>query len=57
MDRWTKEEIRPYMEHVLEVFGFERVMFGSDWPVCELGIEYRQWFDLVLEVVCDATEA
>ncbi len=57
VDHWTKEEIRPYMEHVLEVFGFERVMFGSDWPVCELGIEYRKWLDLVREVVCDATEA
>tara|TARA_Y100001960_G_C14270380_1_gene631900 strand:+ start:361 stop:645 length:285 start_codon:yes stop_codon:yes gene_type:complete len=42
VDRWTKEEIRTYMENVPEVFGFERVMFGSDWLVCELGIEYRQ---------------
>ena len=57
VDRWTKEEIRTYMENVPEVFGFERVMFGSDWLVCELGIEYRQWLDLVREVVCDATEA
>ena len=37
---WTPEHLRPYVETVLDVFGTERVMFGSDWPVCELAIGY-----------------
>ena len=39
----TLEQVRPYAEHVLAVFGPERVMWGSDWPVCRLRMEYGQW--------------
>ncbi len=39
---WTPEDLRPYVEHVLECFGLERVMFGSDWPVCLLAGSYDQ---------------
>ncbi|MGH7953097.1 MAG: amidohydrolase family protein [Limisphaerales bacterium] len=39
---WTAEDLRPYVEHILECFGFERVMFGSDWPVCLLAGSYDQ---------------
>lgn len=39
---WTAEDLRPYVEHVVECFGFERVMFGSDWPVCLLAGSYDQ---------------
>jgi L-fuconolactonase len=39
---WTVEELRPYTDHVLASFGPERVMFGSDWPVCELAATYEQ---------------
>lgn len=31
---WTPEQLRPYLQHILEIFGSERLMFGSDWPVC-----------------------
>jgi L-fucono-1,5-lactonase len=37
---WTPEQLRPYIEHVIECFGFERLMFGSDWPVCLLAGSY-----------------
>lgn len=40
---WTAEDLRPYVEHVIECFGWERVMFGSDWPVCTLSASYKQW--------------
>lgn len=40
---WTVEDLRPYADHVLRVFGPERVMWGSDWPVCRLRGEYGQW--------------
>lgn len=40
---WTPADLAPYVEHVLQVFGPERVMWGSDWPVCRLRGEYGDW--------------
>jgi L-fuconolactonase len=40
---WSVDDLRPYAEHVLAVFGPERVMWGSDWPVCRLRGEYGDW--------------
>lgn len=40
---WTVADLAPYAEHVLAVFGPERVMWGSDWPVCRLRAEYGAW--------------
>ncbi len=39
---WTPEQIHPYLHHVLEVFGSDRLMFGSDWPVCLVAGNYGQ---------------
>ena len=39
---WTPDDLRPYVEHALNSFGVERVMFGSDWPVCLLAGSYDQ---------------
>lgn len=39
---WKAEDLRPYINHVLEVFGVDRVMFGSDWPVCLLAGSYAE---------------
>jgi L-fuconolactonase len=41
-DDWDAERIRPYADHVLASFGPDRVMFGSDWPVCELAASYSE---------------
>ncbi|MBN1256244.1 MAG: amidohydrolase family protein [Planctomycetes bacterium] len=41
---WKKEEFRPYFEHVVECFTFDRLMFGGDWPMLNLHAQYRQWF-------------
>jgi L-fuconolactonase len=43
-DRWTIEDLRPYVEGVLEAFGPSRLMFGSDWPVCTVATSYSRWF-------------
>ena len=43
--KWTVEDLRPYASHVLESFGPDRVMFGSDWPVCELAATYAQVYE------------
>lgn len=40
---WDVDTLRPYAEHAIEVFGVDRLMFGSDWPVCLLRSEYGQW--------------
>jgi len=42
-DGWTIEDIRPFAEHVLDCFGPDRVMWGSDWPVCRLQASYDDW--------------
>jgi L-fuconolactonase len=39
---WTLDQLRPYADHVMEHFGIERVMFGSDWPVCLLAASYQE---------------
>ena len=41
---WTVEDLRPYADHVLRAFGPERVMWGSDWPVCLLRADYDGWW-------------
>lgn len=42
-DGWTLEDLKPYADHVLQVFGPDRVMWGSDWPVCQLQATYDAW--------------
>ncbi len=44
---WRAEDFRPYLDVVFEAFGVERLMFGSDWPVCLLAGSYEQVFRLV----------
>jgi L-fuconolactonase len=39
-ERWTVEDLRPYADHAIEVFGPERLMYGSDWPVALLAADY-----------------
>ena len=45
--RWSAETLEPYAKTVLESFGPERTMFGSDWPVCLLATSYERWSDMV----------
>jgi len=45
--RWTPELVRPYFDVVLEAFGPDRLMFGSDWPVCLVATDYARWHALV----------
>lgn len=40
---WSADDLRPYADHVLKVFGPSRVMWGSDWPVCRLAATYDDW--------------
>lgn len=55
---WSVEELRPTVEHVLGVFGPQRVIWGSDWPVCTLAASYDAWVEAtdVLLAGCTAAE-
>ncbi|MCB2175334.1 MAG: amidohydrolase family protein [Actinomycetales bacterium] len=56
-DSWTTERLRPVVEHALETFGPQRMLFGSDWPLVELAGGYRRWLDAYLELTDDLTES
>jgi L-fuconolactonase len=40
---WSVEALHPYVDHIVKVFGPDRIMWGSDWPVCRLRAEYERW--------------
>jgi L-fuconolactonase len=40
---WSVDRLRPYVDHLLETFGPERLIFGSDWPVVLLRTGYAEW--------------
>ncbi len=42
-ETWTADTLRPYVEHVIDCFGWERVVWGSDWPVCTPGGGLLAW--------------
>jgi len=42
---WTVEDLRPYVDVLLEQFGPDRLIWGSDWPVCTLAGSYAQWVE------------
>lgn len=57
---WTVADLRPYVAHILTVFGADRVLWGSDWPVAILGGGYERWREATAEllaVVPDAARA
>jgi L-fuconolactonase len=50
-ERWTPDDLRPFVQAALELFGPDRLMFGSDWPVCELAATYTRVKDALTEVL------
>ncbi|NUQ24156.1 MAG: amidohydrolase family protein [Saprospiraceae bacterium] len=54
---WEESHIRPYMDVALEAFGPDRLMFGSDWPVCLLAADYQRTFDLVKNYIQALSES
>lgn len=55
--RWSATQIRPYLEIVLDAFGSDRVMIGSDWPVCTLAGDYAAVIGVVAEFASSLSEA
>ena len=55
--RWKPEQVKPYVAHVIDCFGFDRVLYGSDWTVSELTHAYPAWVEILDEVVAGASAA
>lgn len=50
MKAWRAEDLAPYVAHVIESFGADRVCFGSDWPVALLASSYKRWVETLDEL-------
>ena len=50
-DNWSLADVQPYIDHVIACFGFDRVIYGSDWPVSTLATDYRRWVETLQESV------
>ena len=50
-DSWTPSQLRPYIDVALEAFGPERLMIGSDWPVCTLAGSYQRTMEVVVDAI------
>jgi L-fuconolactonase len=51
--QWTPDDLAPIVNHCLDAFGPERVVFGSDWPVCRVGAELGQWIAALQQIVAE----
>ena len=58
MENWTPNDLKPYIEHVLDCFGFDRVVYGGDWPVACQATDYPRWVETLYEIIehCSASE-
>jgi L-fuconolactonase len=54
---WTPSSLQPYVDHVLDVFGPDRLLFGSDWPVCLLAASYGQVLEAARTTLSDLADA
>jgi predicted TIM-barrel fold metal-dependent hydrolase len=54
---WTAADLRPYVEHVVECFGWDRVVWGSDHPVCRLTADLARWVAATHEILAGCGES
>jgi L-fuconolactonase len=53
---WKPENIRPYLDVIMEAFGPERILIGSDWPVCLVAGKYSEVMQVVTDYISTFTE-
>ncbi|WP_181705571.1 amidohydrolase family protein [Chthonobacter rhizosphaerae] len=53
---WTVEDLRPFVEHAIEAFGWDRVVWGSDWPVCTLTADLTRWIEATMALTAGCSE-
>jgi predicted TIM-barrel fold metal-dependent hydrolase len=54
---WTVDDIRPYVEHAIGSFGWDRVVWGSDWPVCTLTASLSTWLAAIHAITLGSSKA
>lgn len=52
----TVQSVRPWVEHCIESFGWDRVVWGSDWPVCNIRSSLPEWVQISRQIVAPASE-
>lgn len=55
--RWTPDQLRPYVTHLIACFGPTRLLFGGDWPVAKLACGYTRWLRLARGFTAQLTAA
>jgi len=55
-ESWKREDLKPYIDHVIESFGPDRVVFGGDWPVVLRAARYTEWVEALEWAVSGATQ-
>jgi L-fuconolactonase len=55
--KWRPEDIKPYLLHAIKVFGVDRLLCCSDWPVVGLAATYTQWMGVLNEVLSSLSKA
>jgi L-fuconolactonase len=55
-ESWQPADLRPYIDHVVDTFGFDRLVFGSDWPVLTLAGGLPQWVTILDEALAGASD-
>jgi L-fuconolactonase len=54
---WTPESLAPYFDVALEAFGPQRLLYGTDWPVCLAGVSYKNWLATVRSALKDLSKS
>jgi L-fuconolactonase len=55
-NRWDLEALRPYLDVAVDAFGTDRLLAGSDWPVCLVAAGYMQWYGVLRKYFADFSE-
>lgn len=56
LKQWKPSDFKPYLDVVFNAFGIDRIMYGSDWPVCLLASQYEQQINIVQNYIKDFSE-
>ena len=55
-ENWSEDTLKPYLDEVVQAFGTDRIMFGSDWPVCLLASSYERWVNTMMRYFSSFSE-
>jgi L-fuconolactonase len=53
---WKENDVKPYLDVIFEAFGTDRIVYGSDWPVCLLAADYDQQLSIIKNYISKLTE-